>query len=218
LALATRCAKRVACHAQAADGNAEVIAGQLCAERGFEALACLGGADAAPACADDPSWADGRRGCDNYAEGQIDHDFCAEDRGDDGRTAAAACPVACSSCPEDDGPAARLSRACDHACSLQQLLGGGGGGLLRTTDVPPLKFEQYQETSAQQLALLQTLKMAYDVLDAGKLTDEFWASLAAGAAGAADPLAAGAAASAERMAVYHGLLQQARRFWFRGHF
>jgi hypothetical protein len=90
-------------------------------------------------------------------------------------------------------------------------------GLLRTTDVPPLRFEQYQETSEQQLAFLQTLKTAYDELDAGKLT-AFWASLAAGAAGAADPLAAGAAASAERMAVYHGLLQQARRFWFRGHF
>ena len=90
--------------------------------------------------------------------------------------------------------------------------------MLRTTDVPPLQFEQYKETSEQQLALLQTLKTAYDELDAGKLTATFWTSLTDRAAGAADPLAAGAAASAERMAVYHGLLQQARRFWFRGNF
>jgi hypothetical protein len=40
-------------------------------------------------------------------------------------------------------------------------------GLLRTTDVPPLRFEQYQETSEQQLAFLQTLKTAYNELDAG---------------------------------------------------
>ena len=39
--------------------------------------------------------------------------------------------------------------------------------MLRTTDVPPLKFEQYKETSEQQLVFLQTLKTAYDELDAG---------------------------------------------------
>ena len=40
-------------------------------------------------------------------------------------------------------------------------------GMLRTTDVPPLKFEQYKETSEQQLTFLQTRHAAYDELDAG---------------------------------------------------
>jgi hypothetical protein len=39
--------------------------------------------------------------------------------------------------------------------------------MLRTTDVPPLKFEQYKETSEQLLAFLQTRHTAYDELDAG---------------------------------------------------
>ena len=40
-------------------------------------------------------------------------------------------------------------------------------GMLRTTDVPPLKFEQYKETSEQLLTFLQTRHVAYDELDAG---------------------------------------------------
>ena len=117
--------------------------------------------------------------------------------------------MACSTCREDDGPAARLRRAHDHACSLQQLVGRGGGaaGLLRTTDVPPLKFEEYARTSEQLLAFIQTLQTAYDELDARKLTDAFWASLVAGPV-STDPLSERAQASAGRMAMYHGLLQQ----------
>ena len=113
---------------QGADGNAAVIAAQVCAERGLGTMACLGGgADAAPTCADDPAWTYRRGGCESYAAGQRDHAYCADDQGDDARTPAAACPLACGTCPADDGPAARLDQACDHACSLQQLLLGGGG-------------------------------------------------------------------------------------------
>ena len=186
-------------------------------------MACLGGgADAAPACADDPAWTRDRRdSCASYGAGQRNHAYCADDEGDDGRTAAAACALACGTCPEDDGPAARLDQACDHACSLQQLLLGGGGaaspravppvsrstfplailhtehtmenndvfcmenchgesqecragmrvrsrpGLRHTTDVPPLKFDQYKETSEQLLVLLRTRHAANDALDAG---------------------------------------------------
>ena len=121
----------VACRAQGADGNAAVIAAQVCAERGLGAMPCLGGgADAAPACADDPAWSMGHVGCESYAAGtpRSFHEFCAEDADHDGRTAAAACPLACGTCPADDGPAARLDRAHDHACQLGQLLAGGGSG------------------------------------------------------------------------------------------
>ena len=122
----------VAYRAQGADGNAAVIAAQVCAERGLGAMPCLGGgADAAPACADDPAWkSTAHVGCESYAAGtpRSFHEFCAEDADHDGRTAAAACPLACGTCPADDGPAARLDRAHGHACQLGQLLGGGGGG------------------------------------------------------------------------------------------
>ena len=39
-------------------------------------------------------------------------------------------------------------------------------GLRRTTDVPPLMFEQYKETSEQLLAFLQTRQAFNDKLDA----------------------------------------------------
>ena len=61
----------LAYRAQGADGNAAVIAAQVCAERGFEAMPCLGGgADAAPACADDPAWTARRDSCASYAFGR----------------------------------------------------------------------------------------------------------------------------------------------------
>jgi hypothetical protein len=94
--------------------------------------ACLGGADAAPACTDDPDWTRDRRdSCDSYAVGQRNHAYC-DDVGDDGRTAAAACALACGACPADDGPAAR---------HRQVLASQGAGRSLR--DNPNLSALEY---------------------------------------------------------------------------
>jgi hypothetical protein len=138
---------------QAASGNAGVIAQQLCQERRFDSLGCLGSSDggAGAACADDPTWTDSFGGtcADHATTNPRVHAGCATDRSSaDGRTASQACRVACGGCTPQQTPMAALRNLHNQSCMLADALGRGHStdSLLSTTDVRPLTYDQYEHT------------------------------------------------------------------------
>eukprot|EP01052_Picozoa_sp_SAG31_P041679 SAG31_NODE_6385_length_2036_cov_1.672173_1_plen_362_part_01 len=147
---------------QGATGNAGVIAQQVCLERRFGTLACLGGgggSGGAEPCVDDPSWTAaapcaGPCSCETYVA-EIrgsNHQYCATDRDGGGRLAADACPASCGSCtaPSNDSPGVLLADLHDQACALAVGIGMGQGleEQLGSNNVPPLRFRQYREMFA----------------------------------------------------------------------
>ena len=110
---------------QAMDGNAGVIAQQICSERPYASLVCLGQADsAADRCAYDPNWlstAGPTFTCATYTSTAIErnHNYCGTDADAANVLAAVACPAACGSCtPQDSSsPAAVLHEQHDQVCS-----------------------------------------------------------------------------------------------------
>ena len=164
-------------HLQVAEGNAGVIATQLCLERRYESLGCLGssaegGAGAAAAtCEDDPGFVDAQYGnaCQTYVVGGRNHEYCNTDVDDSGRLATDACPAACGVCSPQDlsSPTAVLADLHDQACALSEAIGKKGHSvdtLLSTSRVPPLSFSTYHTTFSAVQQYTSSLNDAYERL------------------------------------------------------
>ena len=207
---------------QAAEGNAGVIATQLCLERRYESLTCLGGSAAgATACADDPNWVSimgAQYSCDTYVEGirMSNHQYCDQDSDASGRLAADACPAACGRCTAQSAtsPAATLADLHGQACALAESVGKGHSvdTLLSTTDVPPLSLSVYHSTFGSVQAYGNLLKQSYNALS---VRSDFQTTLSRSAAvSAADAVdeqglwQTKADAAAERMVVYRTQIQE----------
>eukprot|EP01045_Picozoa_sp_COSAG04_P012208 COSAG04_NODE_814_length_10091_cov_7.591873_9_plen_1027_part_00 len=202
---------------QAAEGNAGVIATQLCLEARYDTLTCLGGSATATVCEDDSNFADAvySNPCSTYTVGSRNHDYCDQDVDANGRTAAAACPAACGSCtPQSSAsPAGMLADLHAQACAMAESIGKGHSTdmLLSTTDVPPLSFTNYHQTFTTVQSYIDSLQRSYDTLG---IRSDFHASLAQevalGSADAADEAGifqAKVDAADSRMQVYRTQIQ-----------
>jgi hypothetical protein len=144
---------------QAASGNAGVIAQQVCQEKRFDSLGCLGSDGGAGAtCTDDPSWKDiFGSNCAQYTTSHARNHFsCSVMKSPDGRTASQACRATCGICQAKHTPLANLH---SQACMLADSIGRGHStdSLLSTTDVRPLTYDQYQKTFMELHSYSQTL-------------------------------------------------------------
>ena len=144
---------------QAAEGNAGVIATQLCLERRYDSLECLGGSpDGSPggstsgACEDDPAWSSTLTYmCPTYTDGvrSSNHAYCAEDADASGRLAVDACPVACGVCSPQDAssPASILTDLHDQACALSETIGKQGHSIDSLLATAEALFDELSESA-----------------------------------------------------------------------
>ena len=151
---------------QTLDGNAGVIVQQLCTERRFMSLTCLGLASAAANhCVDDPNWhstVGETFTCTTYTASGRNHNYCDSDVDGTNVLAEVACPAACGSCtPQSSAsPAAVLSDQHDQACMLAVSIGLGPigeGRASRTMDVPPITFAGILDTNDNLVSFIDGL-------------------------------------------------------------
>ena len=216
---------------QAAEGNAGVVATQLCLERRYETLFCLFRSEsgAEETCIDSPTWraSVGDFPCSTYIDDgsrTSNHRYCSADADDRGVLAAVACPAACGVCvPQGDtSPARVLVDLHDQACELAKQIGLGSNvdTLQSSTDVPPLSLRTYHDTFSAVQAFSDTLRDDFNSLEQMRdLRMVLAQQVRAGSTDAVDEQGLWqdkVAASESRMAVYRdqlkdidGRLQQA---------
>eukprot|EP01052_Picozoa_sp_SAG31_P031387 SAG31_NODE_3318_length_4420_cov_2.018051_5_plen_215_part_01 len=200
---------------QTAEGNAGVVAQQLCLERNFDSLACLGGSSEPDTCVDDPEFADATYNspCSAYVVGQRNHNYCDSDTDVNGRLAAQACPAACGACTprSSTSPGAILSDLHNRACEMAGIIGQGYGleALLMTTDVPPLSFSTYHNAFSNVRAYLNTVEQTFDSIGEQADLQQLLSQQSELATNADDRhlLRDVVSSASDRMEQYHGQIQ-----------